>query len=192
MLEKELKGHYFVTLIWLAAIVILRLLLNLRIFFNIINFLNWVAFCGGALLGTMLLDADQLVAALFFYPESPTTGRIKELFRQNKFKEIVKLLADTYRERIKLPFHSAVFQAFFVIFSFWILTSTDSWLGKGMVMAMSLHLLKDEFHLLLLKKESQLRSWLFWQIKREVSFKEQKIFLIIMLLSFLGLNLLLI
>ena len=192
MLKKELKGHYFVTLIWLAAIVILRLLINLKVFFSAINFLSWFLFCLGALLGTFILDIDQLVSALFFYSESLAAKQVRQLIRQNKFKEIAFLLADTYQERIKRPFHSAIFQAFFALFSFWVVTSTGYWFGKGMVMAMGLHLLKDEIELLLKSRPELLRPWLFWQIKREVSFCEQKIFVVVMSLFFLGLNLLLI
>lgn len=192
MLEKELKSHYFVALVWLAAIVILRLLVNVRVFFSVINLVNWLAFCLGALLGTMALDIDQLVSALFFYPESQSTLRVRQLLKQNKFKEIIIILADTYQERIKRPFHGAIFQAFMALFSFWVLTSTGNWLGKGIVMAMGLHLLKDEVELLLKNRPEVLRSWLFWQIKREVSFQQQKVFVVIMLLLFLGLNLLLI
>jgi len=192
MLEKELKGHYFVTLIWLAAIVILRLLINLKVFFSAINFLSWFMFCIGALWGTFILDIDQLVSVLFFYPESLAAKQVRQLFRQNKFKEIAFLLADTYQERIKRPFHSAIFQTFFAFFSFWVITSTGFWFGKGMVMAMGLHLLKDEIELLLKNRPELLRPWLFWQIKKEVSFRQQKIFVVIMLLFFLGLNLILI
>ena len=192
MLVKELKSHYLVTLIWLATIVVLRLLLNLQLFFNTINLINWLLFCLGALLGTMLLDIDQLVSALFFYPPNASSQQIRQLLRQSKFKQIVFLLADTYQERVKLPFHSAIFQTFLVIFSFWVLTSTGNWLGKGMVMAMNLHLLKDEIHLWLLKKEDLIRPWLFWQIKREVTLREQQIFITVMLLLFLGLDFLLV
>jgi len=61
-----------------------------------------------------------------------------------------------------------------------------------LVMAMALHLLKDELEPLLLGREEYLRKWLFWQIKTEVSFYNQKLFVVLMLIVFLGLNLLLI
>ena len=192
MLKKELKSHYFVTLAWLAVIVVLRLAFSFRVFFELITFLNWLVFCLGALMGTMLIDIDQLISAWFFYPESPTAGRIKQLLKQKDIKGILLLLADTYQERTKLPFHGALFQVIFVVFSFWVLTSTGNWLGKGLVMAVNLHLLKDEIHLWRLKKEDSIRPWLFWQIKRQVSIREQKVFIVVMLMLFLGLNLLLI
>lgn len=92
----------------------------------------------------------------------------------------------------KSPFHNALFQTIFYVFCFWVLTSTGGLFGKGLVMAMALHLLKDEIHLLLTGREELLRRWLFWPIKREISFGEQKTFVILMLLVFLGLNLLLV
>lgn len=92
----------------------------------------------------------------------------------------------------KSPFHNALFQVVFFVFCFWVLTSTGGFFGKGLVMAMALHLLKDEFHLLFAGREEQLRGWLFWPVRREVSFQEQKFFVILMLLVFLGLNIFLI
>lgn len=192
MLEKELKSHYFVTLVWLSALVILRLLLNLKVFFNVISVVSWITFCLGAIAGTFLLDIDHILYTLVFNPQEPTSLKIKQLLRQKQYKEAFIFLVDTHLERVKLPLHNAIFQVVFSVFCFWVLTSTGSWFGKGLVMAVVLHLLKDEYHCFLKGKEAFLRSWLFWQIKREVSFREQKIFLAIMLLFFLGLNLLLI
>ena len=191
MLKKEFFTHYLVTLIWLAGLVILRLVFISGSFSTFGQLTAWIFFCVGAFIGTFLLDLDQLIYVLIIYPSQEMSLKVKGLIVQKRFREALNLLAESFQERTNLPFHNAAFQVFFMVFCFWVLTSTGSWLGKGLVMAMTLHLLKDIYHCLLKGKENFLRRWLFWPIKREVSFQEQKIFVILMLLVFLGLNLLL-
>jgi len=166
-----------VTLIWLVIVSLLRWRWNWD--------LVWLWL--GALVGTMILDLDQVFYALVIYPEE----KAKEFWRQGRIRALLEYLAETYSQRIRLTFHNAVFQAGFLVFSFWVLTSTGALFGKGLTVAANLHLLKDELHLLLGGREEELRRWLFWPIKREISFGEQKIFVGVMGLLFLGLNLLL-
>jgi len=177
MLKKELTTHYLLTLVWLGVVSLLRWKWNLEL----------IGLWFGALIGTMILDLDQVLYALLIYPEQKT----RELWQQRRIRALLEYLAETYQERIKLPFHNAVFQVGFLVFSFWVLTSTGGLFGKGLVMAANLHLLKDEFHLLVKGREEQLRRWLFWPVRGEVSFEGQKIFVGIMGLVFLELNLLL-
>jgi len=177
MVKKELTSHYLATLIWLVAVSLLRWQWNLE--------LVWLWL--GALAGTMILDLDQVFGALLIYPEEKTLG----LWRQRKIKALLEYLAKTYSQRVKLPFHNAIFQVGFLVFSFWVLTSSGGLFGKGLVMAANLHLLKDELHLLIKGREEKLRCWLFWPVRQEVSFEEQKIFVGVMGVVFLGLSLLL-
>lgn len=190
MLKRELSTHYSVAAIWLVLVTLLRWLTR--------GYPAWsplvtiVSFWLGGLIGTFFLDIDHLIYTFVIYPQELTSLRVKRLLSQHKIKETLILLADTHEERNKLSFHNALFQPIFFVFCFWILTSTNSWFGKGLVMAIALHLLKDEIELLVLGREEHLRSWLFWQIKREISFQAQKAFVIVMFLVFLGLNLLLV
>ena len=177
MLKKELTTHYLLTLVWLGVVSLLRWKWNLEL----------IGLWLGALVGTMILDLDQVFYALLIYPDQKAC----QLWREKKIKTLLEYLAETYSQRTKLTFHNALFQVGFLVFSFWVLTSTGGLFGKGLVMAANLHLLKDEFHLLLKGREEQLRRWLFWPVREEVSFKGQKIFVGVMGLVFLGLNLLL-
>lgn len=181
-LRKEFRRHLLVTFVWLVVITFLRWSWH----WNLI--LLWL----GGLVGTFLLDLDQLLYALFIYPQELTSMRVKRLIQQQRFKDALALLADTQGERTKLAFHNALFQPIFYVFCFFVLTSTGSLFGAGLVMAMALHLLKDELELLMKGRDEELRKWLFWQVKGKVSLRNQKFFIILMLLVFLGLNLLLI
>ncbi len=182
MLKREVTSHLLVTLAWLGIVTLLRWSWH----WNLI--LLWL----GGLVGTFLLDIDHLLYTLWIYPQELTSIRARNLIEQRRFKDALILLADTHEERTRLVFHSVLFQLVLFVFCFWVLTSTGSLFGTGLVMAMALHLLKDEFELLLLGREEYLRKWLFWQIKTEVSFYHQKLFVVLMLIVFLGLNLLLI
>ena len=186
MLKKELKTHYLVALIWLTIISLLRLVGPGWSLVSLIFF--WL----GGLVGTFLFDVDHLVYTLLIYPGEPTSLKVRELFRQGHWRQGLTILVETYKERIRLPFHNALFQVVFWVFCFWVLTSTNSWLGRGLVMSMALHLLKDELHLLLVGRDEQLHRWLWWLLRQPVSLGQQRFFVILMLLIFLGLNLFLI
>lgn len=182
MLKKEIRSHFLLTLVWLGIITLVRWEWHWSLA------LFWL----GGVIGTFLLDIDHLFYTLVIYPHELTSMRVKRLIDQRRFKDALILIADTQNERIKLPFHNALFQLIFYVFCFFVLTSTGSLFGAGLVMAMALHLLKDEFELLLRGGGEQLRRWLFWQVKTEISFNQQKFFVVLMLLVFIGLSLFLI
>lgn len=189
MLKKEIKNHLLVTLVWLALISLLRLNWHLPFGRQVWNLtFLWL----GGLAGTFLLDIDHLLYALIIYPHELTSMRVKRFIDQRQFKEALVLLVDTQEERLKLAFHNAIFQPTLYIICFFVLTSTGSLFGAGLVMAMALHLLKDELELLFKGRDEDLRKWLFWQVQAEISLRNQRFFVILMLLIFLGLNLLLI
>jgi hypothetical protein len=182
MFKKEIRNHLPITLIWLALVTLLRWHWH----WNLI--LLWL----GGVVGTFLIDLDHLLYVLFIYPSEEASKRVRQLVNQRFYKEALLLLINTRGERTKLAFHNALFQPVLYLLCFFVLTSTGSLLGTGLVMAMALRLLKDEIVLLLRGKEEELRRWLFWQVPTEVTLRQQKFFVIIMLLIFLGLNLLLV
>lgn len=182
MLKKELKSHFLTTLVWLIIVSLLRWDWQ----FYLLSF--WL----GGLVGTFLLDLDHLVYALVLYPHQLTSLRIQRLLKQKRLKEVAELIMDTNEERVKLSFHNALFQIVFFVFCFFILTSTDNWFGKGLAMAMALHLLQDEMVCLLKEQDEFLYQRLFDQFNVKVSLNHQRFFVIFMLLIFLGLNLLLV
>lgn len=71
--------------------------------------------------------------------------------------------------------HSALFQATLTFLAFYIVTSSGSFFGSGLVMGMVLHLIKEEIGES--KNPERLNRILFWNIQREITAKEQKIYL---------------
>ena len=177
MLKKEIRSHLLVTLFWLVLVTLLRW----RWEGNLI--LLWL----GGLTGTFLIDIDHLLY-VFIYPQELTSMRVKQLLDQHQFKAALVLLVDTHEERHRLVLHSALFQIILLVACFFVLTSTGSLFGAGLVMAMALHLLKDDFGLLLAGRGDWLQQILFWQFKVKLSPLQLKFFVLLMFLFFFGLN----
>lgn len=171
-----------VTFIWLLVVTLLRWHRGVYLPFF------WL----GAFLGTFLLDLDDWFYVLVVYPQEGVSVVIRKFLRERRWREARQILKQTAAKRTKLPLSNAPFQVFFTLFCFWALISTESWFGKGLVMAMNLQLLREEIVFLLKGKDEFLRQRLFWLFQRPATLKQQKFFVILMLFCFLGLNLLLI
>ena len=178
--KREINGLVS-TLIWLLVVTLLRWHWQWD--------LAWLWL--GGLSGIFFINLDHLFYILA-YPEQLTSLRIKDALKNRDFKGAGGLLGDTVQERPRLAFHNALFQAAFYLFCLFVLTSTENLFGVGLVMSMAWQLLREELTCLFKGQEEKLRNWLFWPIKRKISFKEQQVFVILMLLLFLGLNLFLI
>jgi len=178
MFKKEKITLILLTLIWLTAVSLLRWTWQ----WNLI----WLWL--GALIGIFLLDIDHLLYLLVINPHELTGQRVKRFFQQRKIKEALILIGDTVGERDRMPLHNAFFQVILYVLCFFVLTSSANLLGAGLVMGMAFHLLKDEIFHLLLGREERLKKWLFWQAKNDISNQNQKIFVVIMGLTFVVLN----
>lgn len=126
----------------------------------------------GAFLGGYFIKLDQLLYIYFTQPETRLSLEIKSLLQQKRNNEAWSLLRQRVGEQ-RLAFRSALFQVVWVVLAFFTLTSTNVIFGKTMVMAVGLHLLLDEWEAILSGRDI---SWIFWQIKREVGMREQRIY----------------
>ena len=102
----------------------------------------WPLWLGGAL-GLFLPDLDHLVYIFFLGPQELTSQRVVYLIRNKNFRGAVSLLFDTRAERGDLVLHSNFAFVVILIFTFWMLTSSGSLLGVGLVLGMVVHLLVD-------------------------------------------------
>jgi hypothetical protein len=106
--------------------------------------------------------------------------------KQRNFKAVLDLLYNTRNERSALVFHTGMFQVIFSIFSFYVLTSSGNFFGRGLVLAFLLHLVLDQYLDFMLNKNIQ--NW-FHNFKVNFSEKETKFYVyfmfgVLMLLSF--------
>lgn len=177
-LNFKLKINWFVVL-YFAIISILRLKLDWGLA------LFWL----GGLIGSYLLELDHLLYTLWINPHELTSMRVRKLFEQRRLQEGMLMLVETRQERKRLSFHSVIFQAVLPILAFFVLTSTGSMLGAGLVMALFLRTLYEQLRDF--RKRGDIKNWL-WQIKTEVPHRIQVLYFVGMLGLFVLLSLLLI
>ena len=116
----------------------------------------WPFWLGGAI-GTFLPDIDHLIYVLFLSPQELTSQRIGFLWNRKEYKRMIELLYETRSERRGLVFHTIFFQIIFLVLTFWILSSSASLFGKGMVLSFALHLSVDQ--LVDLTEMKSLSNW---------------------------------
>lgn len=171
-MKKELTSHLLITFVYFLFVSLFNLRLGLSLFFL------WL----GALIGTFLLDVDHILLGLDLKNKTWWAEKFRFIWNKKRYKEAIFYLLETHLEHRTLTFHSALFQPILLFLAFFVLTSTGSLTGLGLVMSMNLHLLKDEWQCFL--EEGRI-DWLFWQIKREVDKRGQKIYLLIVTFFFL-------
>lgn len=133
-MKKELALHFVSTLVLLVLIVLFK-----RWF----NFSYWPLLAGG-LLGTFLPDIDHLIYVYFLAPQELTSQRVNSLVEKRDIGRSVALLYETRTERKNLIFHSFYFQIIFLILTFFVISSSGSIFGRGLVGAFFLHLIVDQ------------------------------------------------
>ncbi|OGM55894.1 hypothetical protein A3E46_01630 [Candidatus Woesebacteria bacterium RIFCSPHIGHO2_12_FULL_46_16] len=133
-----MKKEILVHLSFLASFLIFVSLLK-----GWLSFSYW-PFWLGAIVGTILPDIDHLLYVFFLRPQELTSQRVSHMVGKRDLLGSMNLLAETRAERTKLVFHTATFQLIFLVLTFFVLTSSGSLLGRGLVLAFSLHLLVDE------------------------------------------------
>ncbi len=133
------------------------------VFITLINkffsFSYWPLWLGG-IIGVILPDIDHLIYIFFIKPQELTSQRVNFLIDKHEVKRMLILLYETIGERKGLIFHSFFFQIIFIILTFWVVTSSGSLFGKGLVLSFSLHLLIDQMNGLTEMENFDKISWL--------------------------------
>lgn len=112
-------------------------------------FKGWLAFSYwgfwvGGLIGTILPDVDHLIYIYFLRPQELTSQRVNYMLGKKDLWGSLDLLSKTRSERKELIFHTILFQLIFFVLTFFVITSSNSLVGRGLVLAFSLHLLTDQ------------------------------------------------
>ncbi|MDP3954815.1 MAG: hypothetical protein Q8Q15_00440 [bacterium] len=145
----------------------------------------------GVIGGVFVLYFDPLFTAYFGSAITSSTQEIKQLIEQKKFPAAVGKIFVEHKTQEQPILHSAFLQCILMLLSFYVITSSGSLLGSGLIMGMVIHLLQEE--IAIWRKDPQrLTRILFWNIHREVSFQEQKIYLAVVFAVFFTESILLI
>ncbi len=123
-------------------------------------------------MGTILPDVDHFIYVYLLHPQELTSQRINYTLTnpaqpiKQKIWSVFELMAATRSERKGLIFHTAHFQVIFWILAFLVISSTASILGRGLVLAFSLHLIIDQ--MLDLNTLDNLDNWFRqWNVQLE-------------------------
>ena len=151
-------------------------------YFNITYWPFWL----GGIIGTILPDIDHLLY-MYLRPQELTTQRVGYLINKHEIKRTFTLLYETRGERNDLIFHTAFFQVIFLVLTFWMLTSSGSYFGRGLVLAFSLHLLVDQIvDLTEMKSFANWTKYSPWQIdSTKAKFYWAGVLLLVLLFGFL-------
>jgi len=152
--KKEISNHLIFSL---SVFVITESLWLVTGNFSI---LNAALLLFGLIIGTFIIDTDHLVYWYFLKPSLEESGEAKGLISQKKYKQVLSILSQNHKSHTSLVFHHFIFQAVLLVVSFFVISSTTSILGAGLVLAMSGHLLVDQFFDLKVNPD-HLKSWLF-------------------------------
>lgn len=144
------------------------LIFRLRIDFGIITFLM------GALLGPLILELDYFCQVFLVQPDLPVAQEAKSLMKTKKYQEMFWIVLSRKNEIKELTFHTIFFQAIFTFFSIFVVTSTNSMLGKGIVLSLLLTLLTKQYYEI--RQAGSLSKLWFERINFNLSVKGQKIY----------------
>lgn len=133
-MKRELFIHYS---FWFSFFVFVALVKH---YFALGDWAFWL----GGIFGTLLPDLDHIIYFYFVSPQELTSQRFDFLAHKKAVKRMVELLYETRSERQGLIFHTIFFQIIFLILTFWMLSSSGSLFGRGLVLSFAAHLSIDQ------------------------------------------------
>ena len=147
-MRRELFIHFA---FWFSFFVLISL------FKHFFSLSYWPFWLGGAI-GVLMPDLDHLIYVFFTGPQELTTQRVGFLWDRREYKRLIELLYETRSERRGLIFHTIFFQLIFFVLTFWLMSSSASLIGRGLVLSFALHLSIDQ--LVDLIEMKNLNNWL--------------------------------
>ena len=143
--------------------------------------LEYWPFWLGAIAGTFMPDLDHFIYFYLLNPQEFTSQRIQLMIHQRQYPRVLDLLYVTRSERKQLIFHSGYFQIIFLVLFFWIMTSSGSFFGRGIVFAFFLHLLIDQA--IDFQETGNLDNW-FMKLNIQLSRDRQIVYFVVNCLLF--------
>ncbi len=155
---------------FIAVFILLIVLTLLKGWFSYSYALVWF----GLLMGFYLPIIDHIIYAFILRPELEVSKNIRSMISVKRAKELVSYIKQTQEERQKLIIHTAYFQIVFLLLTFFILTSSSSLFGRGLVYGLSLALFIEE--LFYFREKGNLDRW-FSEMKITLDANRTKLYL---------------
>lgn len=135
----------------------------------------------GAVIGWLIPWFDRIAYIYILHPEAQVAQYIKYQIEKKQWRSAWTNLKLRSREFDQLTTRGVLFQLAWVVLAFFAVTSAAGWFGKTLVLVLGARILAEEWREWLTDKPA-LKQKLFWQVKRDWSDAELKIYLITMTL----------
>jgi hypothetical protein len=132
-MKKEIGIH----LLFMLPYLLLVMVFNKYFFIGV-----WPLWVGGVL-GTLLPYADHFIYVYYLAPQELSSQRVISYLKQKQLWLALETMVHTSHERSSLIFHTLLFNAVIAILAFYVVTSSGSLFGTGVVLAFYLHLVVD-------------------------------------------------
>jgi len=136
----------------------------------------------GAAIGWLLPWLDRVAYVFILHPEAQAAQYIKYQLDKKQYRTALTSLNARACEFDKPTTRGLLFRLSWVILAFFAVTSSAGWFGKTLVLMLGLRLLVEEWREFFSNKTA-LRKRLLWQVKRDWTETELKIYLIGMSLA---------
>jgi len=146
-----------------------------------LSLLSIISIILGALIGWLIPWLDKIAYIYILHPEAQVAQYVKYQIDQKQWRAAFNSLNRRAKDFDQLTTRGILFQLAWVVLAFFAVTSAAGWFGKTLVLTLGLRILLEEWSEYV-KDREVLKQKLFWQIKREFSDSELKIYLIVMTL----------
>lgn len=177
-MRRYLSSHFLALVVYLVVLVVFRG----EWAFSFRFLVETLVLGLGLAVGVYMLFLDRVVYT-FSYPKEQLSQYFVWYWKKKQYVSALALLDSRRSEQQKLTFRSALFMIIWVPLALFAVTSTPSLFGKGVVMGLMFHILYDAWRLQRMAPE-KLNVRLFWQVKRQVGYEEQLVFLSVMTVIF--------
>ena len=130
-------------------------------------FLSNLLLLVGWAVGYFLSDLDDWVYALVTHPHELTSRRVRDLLSLGKWREAREMLIATREERERLPIHNAMTGLVVAGVGLWVISSSGSTLGSGVVLGLSVRLWWG------MMRGEEYQRW-YWMVARKMTLAEHK------------------
>lgn len=163
-------------LVWHQVVLVLGMVvlgLN-KVFFRKLGInLDLIWWSLGMVLGFLLVFGDRVLYAMVTNPRDGLSLRFSEEMKNGQWLDAIKMLLSERSEQKELAMRSVLFVFVYLIMGFFMMSSSQNQLGKGLVLGLGLHLMFDMTSDFVYDKQ-RFNLW-FWQIKRQLPEMEKRV-----------------
>lgn len=171
----------------MALHLLLPLIYSLFFFRSFPDIWSMVFFVVGTFIGFQILFLDRVLHAFYLYPETEFNQLVRSLWVNKNYVGVIKALAQAETLQEKLLTRSTLFLIVYVLMTIFVMTSTGSVLGTGIMLGMGLHYTYDFWRYS--RTPEKFAKQYLWQVKRTISEREVRGFVLVWTVVFIGLSL---